>query len=65
MAVLDYLPQFKRGVWLAFGALFCMIFFHKNVRYVILFQLTKFQCHTFCPFQDIKQNVLSSFYLDK
>ena len=31
---------------------------------MILDQWTKFQCHTFFPFQDIEQNVLLSSYLD-
>ena len=32
--------------------------------YLILYQWTKFQCHTFFTSQDIKQNVLLSSYLD-
>ena len=32
--------------------------------YLILKQWTKFQCHTFFPSQDIKQDVLLSSYLD-
>ena len=39
-------------------------FFHENVP-IILYQLTKFQCHIFLPSRDIKQNVLLSSYLDK
>ena len=31
--------------------------------YLILHQRAKFQCHTSFPSQDIKQNVLLSFYL--
>ena len=31
---------------------------------MILYLLTRFHCHTFFPFQDIKQNVLFSSYLD-
>ena len=30
--------------------------FHENDPYLILYQRTKFQCHTFFPSQDIKQN---------
>ena len=41
-------------------------FFNKNVLFylIILYQLTKFQCHNFFPSPDIKQNVLLSSYLD-
>ena len=38
--------------------------FHTSVPYLILYQLTKFQCHIFFLSQDIKQNVLLSSYLD-
>ena len=34
--------------------------FHKNVPYLILYQWTNFQCHTFLPSQYIKQKVLIS-----
>ena len=44
-----------------FGAHF-LRFFHKNISYLILYQLTKFQCHTFFPSQDIKQNALLNSY---
>ena len=64
MAVLDYLAKVKMGLGLAFGAHFLHGFFHKNVPYLILYQWTKFQCHTLFPSQDIKQNVLLSSYLD-
>ena len=56
--------QNYRGLVLAFTAHFlndCLI---KNAFYVILHLWTKFQCHTFFPSQDIKQNVLLSSYLD-
>ena len=53
----------KRGSGTSFWCTFSAWFFHKNVFYLILYQRTKFQCHTFFPSQDIKQNVLSS-YLD-
>ena len=58
MAVLGYLPKLKRRLGLGFGA-------HKDVPYLILYLWKKFQCHNLFPFQDIKQNVLLSFYLDK
>ena len=64
MAVLDYLAKVKMGLGLAFGAHFLHGFFHKNVPYLILYQWTKFQCHTLFLYQDIKQNVLLSSYLD-
>ena len=51
MAVFGYLAKLKRG-------------FGKNVPYLILYQWTKFQCHTLFLFRDIKQNVLLSSYLD-
>ena len=54
MAVLGCLPK-KGGLGLAFSA---------NFPYLILYQWTKFQCHTFFPSQDIKQNVLLSSYLN-
>ena len=50
------------------GASFCCPFsnwfFCNNVLYLILHLWTRFQCHTFCPSQDIKQSVLLSSYLD-
>ena len=57
MAVSGYLPKLKRGLALAFGAHFLHDFFIKNVPYLILYQWPRFQCHTFFPSQDIKQNV--------
>ena len=62
MAVLGCLPK-KRGLGLAFGAYFRHDFSIK-IPYLILYQWPKFQCHTFFPSQDIKQNVLLSSYLD-
>ena len=52
----------RTTLWCTYSAWF----FLKNVPYLILYQLIKFQCHSylFFPSQDIKQNVLSS-YLDK
>ena len=64
MAVLGYLPKLKRGLRLAFGAHFLHYFFLTNVPFLILYLWKKFQCHTFFPSQDIKQNVLLSSYLD-
>ena len=64
MAVMNYLLKLRRGLTLAFGAYFRR-FCHKNVTYfLILCLLTNFQCNTFFPSQDIKQNVLLSSYLD-
>ena len=64
MAVLGYLPKIKTGSWTSFWCIFSAWLFHENVPYLILHQWTKFQCHTFFPSQDIKQNVLSNSYLD-
>ena len=63
IAVLSYLLKLKKDLGLAFMQIFCMIF-PKNVLYLILYQWPKFQCHTFFPSQDIKQNMLLSSYLD-
>ena len=38
-------------------------FFHKNVPYLIFHHEAKFQHHSGCPSQDIKQNVLVNFCL--
>ena len=50
------------------GTSFCYtlsaLFFYKNILYWYLHLWTKFQCHTFFPSQDGKQNVLLSSYLD-
>ena len=51
-----------RGLGPAFAAHFLHDFFYKNVIYVILHLWAKFQCPTFFPSQDIKQNVLLSSY---
>ena len=64
MAVLGYLAKLKRGLGLPFGAHFLHDFSIKKVPYLILYQWTKFQCHTLFLSQDIKQNVLLSSYLD-
>ena len=59
----------RRVYWIQDGKLntvgyFLSCFFHKNVSYLIPYQLTKFHCHIFFSSQDIKQNVLLSSYLD-
>ena len=64
MAVLGYLPKLKGGLKLAFGAYFLHDFSIKMFFYLILYEWAKFQCHTSFPSQDIKQNVLLSFYID-
>ena len=64
MAVLGHLAKLKRGLGLAFGAHFLHDFSIKNVPSLILCQWTKVQCHTLFLSQDIKQIVLSSYYLD-
>ena len=62
-AVLGYLPKLKGSVT-SFWCTFCAWFFRKIVLYIKLYQWTKFQCYTFSPSQDIKQNVLLTSYLD-
>ena len=57
MGVLDCLPKLKRVLELAFDA-------HFLHDLIILYPLTKLQCCTFFPTQDVKQNVLLSSYLD-
>ena len=47
--------KIKKGVWNQL-LVDILLFFHKNVPYLILYHLTKFQFHTFFSF--IKQNVL-------
>ena len=64
MVVLGYLAKLKRGLMQAFGAHFLHDFSVKFFPYLILYQWTKFQCHTLFLFRDIKQNVLLSSYLD-
>ena len=63
MAVLGYFPKSKGSLGLAFGLHFLHDFSIKMFFYLILYQLAKFQCHNSFPSQDIKQNVLLSFYL--
>ena len=54
----------KKGSGASFWCTFSVWCFSENVLYLILYQWTKFQCHTLFLSQDIKQNVLLSFYLD-
>ena len=61
MGVLDYLPKLERG--LGFWCTFSEKISHKNVPYLILYKLTKFQYYTFLS-QDVKRNVLLSSYLE-
>ena len=64
MAVLGYLAKLKRSLRLVFGAHSLHDFSIKKVLYLLLYQWTKFQCHTLFSSQDIKHNVLLSSYLD-
>ena len=64
MAVFMLFSKIKKGSGASFWCIFSAWFFYKNVPYLILYQGTKFQCHTLFLSQDIKQNVLLSFYLD-
>ena len=59
ISVLVLLPK------LSFRYIISAWFFHKNIPYLLLYQLTKFQCHIFFPSWDIVQNVLLSSYLGK
>ena len=56
--------KMKKGSGRNFWCPFSAWFFHKSVFYLILYQWTRFQCHTFFPSQYIKQNVLLRSYLD-
>ena len=63
MAVLVYLAN-KKMSGASFWCTFYAWFSHESVPYSVLYQWTKFQyCNLFLS-QDIKQNVLLSFYLD-
>ena len=64
LAVLDYLPKSKKGAGTRFWGTFSAWFLHENAPYSTLYQWEKFQCHTFFPSQDIKQNVSLSSYLN-
>ena len=57
MAVLGYLAILERGLALAFGACFLHDFSIKIIPYLILYQWTKFQCHTLFLSQDIRENM--------
>ena len=56
--------KIKKESGTRFWCTFSAWLFHENVPYSILYQWAKFQCHTFFPSQDIKQNVFLSSYLD-
>ena len=56
--------KIKKGPGTGFWCIISAWFFHKNVPYLILYQLRKFQCHILFPSRDIKQIVLLSSYLD-
>ena len=64
MAVLGYFSKIKKESGASFWCTLSAWFFRKNVPYLILYQWTKFHCHTFFLSQDIKQNMLFSSYLD-
>ena len=51
--VSDYLLKLNRALGLDFVVNIFARFFHKNVLYLILYQLAKFQGHTF--FQDTNE----------
>ena len=53
--------KIKKGSKISLWSTFSAWLFHKNILFLILYQLTKFLCHTFFPSQDIKQNELSSY----
>ena len=55
--------KMKKASGASFWCTFSVWSFYK--KYLILYQLTKFQCHTLFLSQDVKQNVLLSFYLDR
>ena len=57
--------KIKKGSGASFWYTFSAWFFHKNVLCLILYQWAKFQCHTLFLSQDIKENMLLSFYLDR
>ena len=55
--------KIKKGSGASFWCIFIEWFFHKSVSCLILYEWTKFQCHTLFLSQDIKQVVLLSSYL--
>ena len=56
--------KIKKGSGASFWCTFSAWFFFKNVPYLIVYQWTKFQCHTLFLSQNSKQHVLLSLYLD-
>ena len=56
--------KIKKWSCTSFWSIYPALFFHKNVPYLILYQWTKFQRHTFFHSQVIKPNILLSSYLD-
>ena len=62
MAVLGYLPKLKRGLGLAFGVHF-LHDFPKIFPYLLLYEWTKFQCHTFFSFSRYQTKCVLSSYL--
>ena len=56
--------KIKKGSGIIFWCTLSAWFFYKNVPYLIFYLWTKFQCHTFFPPEDIKQNLLLNSYLD-
>ena len=57
MAVLGYLAKLERGLALAFRAYFLDDFSIKIIPYLILYQWTKFQCHTLFLSKVIRENM--------
>ena len=54
---LGLFTKIKKGSGASFWCIFSAWFFYNNVPYLILYQWTKFPCHTSFPCEDIKQNV--------
>ena len=63
MTGLGYSPKLKRGMGLAFNAHFWHDFF-INIFFIFFLSIDKVSIPYLFPAQDIKQNVLVSFYLD-
>ena len=57
LTVLGYYKKSKES-GTSFWFIFPVYFFHKNVSYLMLYQLTKFQYQTYFLCQDIKQYVV-------
>ena len=64
MAIFWLLIKIKNGSETSFWCTFSAWTFHKYAPYLILYQLTKFQCFKLFPSKDIKQNVSLHSYLD-